>query len=358
MATNTEKRALSIMVELPPFPEGWYFVAERTDIERRKLIEKTWMGEQIVAWCDLEGNICVADAFCPHLGSHMGPTVGGVVRDGCLVCPFHGFEFDTSGRCVATPNSPPPRAAKLKLYHTVEVYGMVLAWWGIGGRPPQWHLPDELSTGKEWGGLRSTALRFRGHPQETTENSVDLEHLAYTHGYGDVEPTASLSIDGAYLKSCFDFTNVRRVAGLFDIKSDISTITHVHGLGYSLVEFHESNIGFDARMWVLATPIDGEFIEVTLATQVQKIRKPGRFIAGMGFLPLGLRQRLMGRFMLSEERRFVLQDVTIWERKRFQSPPRLCRADGPIGKYRLYCRQFYPGVQSSQIQRAASQRGV
>lgn len=357
MATITRSRPLSIIRELPRFPEGWYFVAERTDVLRRRLIEKTWLGEQIVVWGDLEGRICVADAFCPHLGSHMGPTVGGKVRDGCLVCPFHGFVFDTTGRCVATPNAPPPRAAKLKVYHTREICGMVFAWWGIGGRPPQWHLPDEPPTGTEWGRLRSTALRFRGHPQETTENSVDLEHLAYTHGYDDVEPTASLSIDGAYLKSCFDFRNVRRVAGLFDIVSEISTVTHVHGLGYSFVEIHESNIGFDARMWVLATPIDGEFIEVTLATQVLKLRRPGRFIAGLGFLPPGLRQRLMGRFLLSEERRYVLQDVVIWERKRFQSPPRLCRTDGPIGKYRLYCRQFYTEVSSGSEHRLKIKQG-
>ena len=357
MATNIEKRARSIMIELPPFPEGWYFVAERREIQRRNLIEKTWLGEQIVAWYDLEGRICVADAYCPHLGSHMGPTAGGTVRDGCLVCPFHGFVFNTSGRCVATPNAPPPRAAQLKLYHTREICGMIFAWWGIGGRPPQWHLPEEPSTDTVWGRLRSTALRFRGHPQETTENSVDLEHLAYTHGYHDVEPTASLSVDGAYLKSCFDFKNVRKVMGVFGVESDISTITHVHGLGYSFVEIHESNIGLDARMWVLATPIDGEFIEVTLATQVQKIRRPRRFMAGLRFLPPGLRQRLMGRFLLSEERRFVAQDVVIWERKRYRSPPRLCRTDGPIGKYRLYCRQFYPGVGSTHIRRDALARG-
>lgn len=330
------------MLELPPFPEGWYFIASREDIQRSKLIEKTWLGEQIVAWCDEQGRICVADAFCPHLGSHMGPTVGGLVRDGCLVCPFHGFEFDTTGRCVATPNSPAPKAARLKVYETREILGMVFAWWGMGGRPPQWELPEEPPGGAEWSKLRSTTLRFRGHPQETTENSVDVEHLGYTHGYDDVEPTASLTIDGAYLKSCFDFNNVRRTAGLFDIVSEISAVAHVHGLGYSFVEFHEKTIGMDARMWVLATPIDGTFIELTLVTQARDVRKPGRFIVGMGFLPMRVRRWVTSRLLLSEERRYVMQDVVIWERKRFRSPPRLCRTDGPIGKYRLYCRQFYP----------------
>ena len=343
-ATKTNRRSLDRLDELPPFPEGWYFVATRESILRRKLIEKTWVGAEIVAWCDGNGRICVADAFCPHLGSHMGPTVGGVVRDGCLVCPFHGFTFDTTGQCVATPTAPAPRATKLKVYETREILGLVFAWWGAGGRPPQWELPDEPPTGAEWSGMRSHTFRFRGHPQETTENSVDLEHLGYTHGYGDVEPVGTLSIDGAYLKSCFDFRAVHKVGGLINIVSDVSTVTHVHGLGYSLVEFHERNIGMRSRLWVLATPIDGTFVELALVNQVREIRKPGRFFAGLGFLPIRLRHRLMNMIIMREEKRYLSEDVVIWERKRYRSPPRLSRADGPIGKYRRYCRQFYPEV--------------
>ena len=343
MIGNNNGRIPRRVDELPPFPEGWYFVATRETLLKEKLVEKTWMGEEIVAWCDDEGRVCVADAFCPHLGSHMGPTAGGAIRDGCLVCPFHGFTFDATGQCVATPNAPAPRAAKLKLYETREILGMVFAWYGVGGRPPQWDLPAEPSIRAVWSKVRTTTLRFRGHPQETTENSVDTEHLEYTHGYRDVEPTA-FSIDGAYLRSCFDFKTVWTIMGLIHIESDVSVVTHVHGLGFSLVEFHEKSIGMDSRMWVLATPVDGTLIDLTLATQVREIRRPRRFVTGLGFLPVGLRHGLMSRFILSGERRYVLQDVVVWERKRYQSPPHLSRADGPIGKYRLYCRQFYPGL--------------
>ena len=342
--------------ELPPFPEGWYYLTSRKTLLREKLIEKTWMGEEIVAWSDGEGRICVADAFCPHLGSHLGPTVGGQVRDGCLVCPFHGFQFDTTGQCVRTPHAPAPRAAKLKVYETREILGMIFAWWGLGGRPPQWDLPEEPSTAGEWSDVQSTTLRFRGHPQETTENSVDVEHLGYTHGYTDVEPTEPVSIDGAYLKSCFDFRNVRRIAGLFEIVSDISTVVHVHGLGFSYVEIHEKTIGLNARMWVLSTPADETDVDLTLATQVRELRKPGKFFAGLGFLPVSLRHRLLSRIFLSEERRFVLQDVVIWERKQYRVPPRLSRADGPIGKYRRYCRQFYSELQAEPGRAAARVR--
>lgn len=172
MITKTDQRPLSPNAELPPFPEGWYFVANRESILRKKLIEKTWMGQEVVAWCDDEGRICISDAICPHLGSHLGPTVGGKVRDGCLVCPFHGFEFDATGQCVATPHAPPPSGAKLNVYETAEILGMVFAWWGAAGRPSLWRLPDEPPAGAEWSKLRSCTLRFRGHPQETTENSA------------------------------------------------------------------------------------------------------------------------------------------------------------------------------------------
>ncbi|MCY3766826.1 MAG: Rieske 2Fe-2S domain-containing protein [Gemmatimonadetes bacterium] len=327
---------------LPPFPEGWYLVETRESLLREKLIEKTWMGEEIVAWCDEEGRVCVADSICPHLGSSLGPDVGGKVCDGRLVCPFHGFEFDTTGQCVATPNAPAPRAAKLKVYETREILGLVFAWYGNGNRPAHWDLPGEPPTGAQWSKLGFRRLRFRSHPQETAENSVDLGHLRYVHGYDKVNPVGSVTVDGAYLKSCFDFRRVRRFLGMKDLVYEVSAITHIHGLGYSYVEIHEKTIDMHARLWVLPIPVDGAVIDLVLAGQLMEIRKPGRFITGLGFLPMKLRQRLMNHILLGQQKRDVLQDVVIWEKKRHRSPPRLCRADGPIGTYRRYCRQFYP----------------
>ena len=342
MTRNIKRLSTDSMNELPAFPEGWYFVASRTSILREKLIERMWLGEEIVSWCDEAGRICVADAVCPHLGSHLGPEVGGEVCNGRLVCPFHGFEFDATGQCVATPNAPAPRAAKLKVYETREILGMVFAWWGSEGRPSQWDLPSALSTGAEWGELGFRTLRFRGHPQETAENSVDVGHLRYVHGYDNVNPVGSVTVDGAYLKSCFDFKRVRRILGLKDLVYEISAVTHIYGLGYSFVEIHEKTIDMNARLWVLPTPIDGTLIDLVLVSQLREIRKPRRFITGLGFAPMKLRQRLMNYILLSQQKRDVLQDVVIWERKRYRSRPRLCRADGPIGMYRRYCRQFYP----------------
>ena len=325
-----------------PFPEGWYFVASRRTIEKEKLIQKTWMGENIVAYCDESGNICVAEAYCPHLGSNLSPTAGGRVREGRLVCPFHGYEFDATGTCVATPYAPAPRFTSLRVFESREIAGMIFAWWGSEGREAQWRLPAESLDEDGWCDLELRTVRFAGHPQETSENAVDLAHLRYVHGFGAVERVEPVSVDGPHLRSRFNFQSTRSLAKVANLTFDLSADTHVYGLGYSFVDIREHSIGMDMRLWVLATPVDGTLIEMTLASQIREIRKPQRWLAGLGFLPVGLRAPLINKFTASQQVREVLQDEIIWSRKRYQARPRLCKSDGEITRYRRYCAQFYP----------------
>ncbi len=327
---------------LYPFPEGWYFIASRETIETKRLFRKTWLGEQIVVWCNEDGDICVADAACPHLGSDLGPEAGGRVRNGCLVCPFHGFEYDVTGQCVATPYAPAPRSVRLRVFETCEILGLVFAWWGSGGRPRQWDLPASPSTGADWGNMEFWSVRFAGHPQETSENSVDIGHLRYVHGYNSVNVVGSVSVDGAWLKSCFDFKRTGTIAGIKCFTYNISAVTHVHGLGYSFVEVREHSINMEFRLWVLATPINGELIEFTLISQLRQLVRPKRLIVGMRFLPPRLRTWIMSKIIMAVQKRDVLQDVAIWSRKQYRLYPMLCRSDGEIGKYRRWCKQFYP----------------
>ena len=184
---------VSTAVPLDPFPDGWYVIGESDDIRVGKLIEKIWMGEQIVVWRGPDGTVCVADAFCPHLGSHLGPTTGGRIRNGNLVCPFHGFEYDVTGQCVATPTAPPPRSARLRRFETAEVNGFVFAYHGRTPDEPTWQVPD-FSGGPSFRAAKR--LRFPGHPQTTSENSVDLAHLGHIHGYRELEQTTPTTVDG------------------------------------------------------------------------------------------------------------------------------------------------------------------
>ena len=332
---------------LSPFPEGWYFIETRQAIEKAKLVSRTWMGEEIIAWIDGEGTICVAEAHCPHLGANLAPEVGGRVVNGQLVCPFHGFTYDATGQCISTPYTNPPPTARLRMFHIEERMGLIFGWWGIDRRPPQWPMPDEQEDTQGWSSLERKSVRFAGHPQETTENSVDYSHLNYVHGFGEVSRTAPLVIEGHRLESRFEFQTRKPIARLAHFTFDISASTFVYGLGVSYVEVREHSVGMDLRLWVLATPIDGTNVEMTLFSQVKEITSPKRFLVGMRFLPTKLRAPLMNKFMAAYQIQDVKKDVIIWNRKKYRSRPRLFRLDGDIMPFRKYCEQFYPNTKTA-----------
>ena len=343
---------------LPPFPEGWFYIAARRELRGGRLVARKWMGIDIVVWRDAEGRIGAARSVCPHLGADLSPDAGGRVTDGLLVCPFHHFCFDASGQCVATPSGSPARSARLSVIETQEVSGLIFGWWGIGGRPPQWRLPpvdaladrgapESAPSGPDrpsdlWSSQEFRTIRFPGHPQETTENSVDIAHLSSVHGYSNVTHPAPAAIDGPRLTNSFGFTVSRKFAKLAKVDFEVSATALVVGLGYSLVEIREHCIGMDARMWILATPIDGTLIDFTLVSAIRPLRRPRRRIAGLAFLPVGVRTSLMNKFVLYMQMVFVKQDVVIWSRKNYLPRPRLARGDADMAKYREYCKQFYP----------------
>ena len=69
---STRRRPVVYTSTLDPFPEGWYYVASRSELLKSRLIQKTWMGENEIVWCDDSGRVCVAEATCPHLGADPG----------------------------------------------------------------------------------------------------------------------------------------------------------------------------------------------------------------------------------------------------------------------------------------------
>ena len=230
----------------------------------------------------------------------------------------------------------------MRVFETEEVQGLIFAWWGIGGREPQWSLPADPPDQTGSSDLEIGTTRFPGHPQETTGNSVDLAHFHYVHGYGSVKRTEPVSVDGPCLESRFDFKSTRTLAKIATFTIDVSASTGVFGLGYSFVEIREHSIGMDLRLWVLATPVECTLIDLTLVSQVREIHSPRRRIAGLGFLPMRLRAPIMNKFTAVLQHRDVLQDVVIWRRKRYRSRPHLCRSEGEIMLYRAYCAEFYP----------------
>ena len=333
IATDGESKTYPASGRLDPFPNGWFCIERGEALTSGRLIEKKWMGRDIVAWRDSNGRVCVADAICPHLGSHLGPSTGGRLLGDHLVCPFHGFRYDTLGRCVARPGGPPPRSARLGCFQVAEANGFVFAWHHHSGEEPGWW-PAEMtnSVAKRSVGI----VRMAGHPQVTSENSVDSAHFSYIHGYQEFRQLAKAQVAGPILRSSYGFRRNMLTRGLRWAKIEVEIAIEVWGLGISTV-FVETRSGMRVRQWVLSTPVDGDVVDCWLAVDVERLPQ-WRWIRG----PMDwLGRRLSARLFLMELVQEVKKDAEIWERLNFRSRPVLSGADRDILRFRKYCEQFY-----------------
>lgn len=327
-----------------PFPDGWFFVCYSRDLPRGKLFSKTFMGKEIVAFRGASGEVCVADAYCPHLGAHMGK--GGCVEGDAIKCPFHGFRFAEDGKCVSTPYGELPKAAKLDKWPVHEFNGFILAYYDAEGRAPTWRVPEMDDTG--YSELVTRHWRLRGHPQETTENGVDSGHLMTVHGYKELEVLEPTRVEGPHLTGAY---RMRRHAGpleLLNVKLDPEFRVHVWGLGFSLVETGVANYGLWGRQFIFATPSDGEYIDLHIALRVKKLAHPERILPGLQMIPEPILTRLVRMFFMKGFENDINQDFDIWENKGYVLRPHLAKGDGPIGIYRRYCRQFYPELRARE----------
>ena len=60
----------------------------------------------------------------------------------------------------------------------------------------------------DWTGLWGTKLELRSHPQETSENSVDLGHFTEVHSFNSATTKAKANLN-ASAKSCIFYISVR-----------------------------------------------------------------------------------------------------------------------------------------------------
>ena len=161
-------------------PNQWYAILESNEIKKGKIISVTRMGEKLVAWRNSQGELAVMLDKCPHRG--VAFSVGKLIGN-CIQCPFHGFEYDTSGKCTLVPaigsNTQPPKALFVRSYPVREAHGFVYMWWGEPREtyPP---LPWFESIGED---MVYTTLRdhWASHYARAIENQLDVVHLPFIH---------------------------------------------------------------------------------------------------------------------------------------------------------------------------------
>lgn len=301
-----------------PLPFGWFSLGRLDELPADEVATVAAFGTELVLWRDAAGDRHVAEAWCPHLGAHLGH--GGRVEDDCLVCPFHEWSFDAGGANVAIPYAERPnRKGRLRTYPTVLRNGHLLAWYhpdpAVG---PRWEVPEALPA--EPVECMRMDRRVRSVWQEVAENSVDMAHFKSVHGVGRVADVGELHIDGPFrrVRSTQAFTTSRG-----ELEGQIESNSFGPGMGS--VQF--TLVG-TVTMTSATTPVDDEHVDVRFTMY----HEAGDEIAGK-----------IGAAFGAEVRRQFDQDVPIWEHKRYQPSPALAPSEKPITEFRRWAAQFYAG---------------
>jgi phenylpropionate dioxygenase-like ring-hydroxylating dioxygenase large terminal subunit len=318
----------------PPYPNGWFGVGYSDELAIGQVQPLSYFGRELVAFRGSDGKLSVLDAFCPHLGAHLG--YGGKV-DGCaVVCPFHAWRFDGTGSCVDVPYAKkiPPKA-KIAPWSVREVNGLILVWHHADGAPPAWEVPvlDEVGH-EEWTGFERRKWTIRTRNQEMAENAVDSAHFHFLHGTSNM-PESRAEAAGPILK-VFSTTGMSTPRGGVDGSVESTS----YGFGYSTIRFKGI---VDTLLISSMAPVDEEHVDVRFAFHLKKW--PDKDVT-----------KTVGKAFVREVTRQLEQDIPIWEHKTYFDRPVLCDGDGPIGLFRKWARQFYstPAADADTVPAAQS----
>lgn len=97
---------------------GWVDVCEVSEIPSSRARVVRQAGREAIAVVNNEGSITAVSNVCAHQG---GPLGEGQVIDGCLTCPWHGYQYDPATGC-----SPPPYTERVRTYEVRVEGGRVL----------------------------------------------------------------------------------------------------------------------------------------------------------------------------------------------------------------------------------------
>jgi 5,5'-dehydrodivanillate O-demethylase len=160
----------------------WQPVAASAELSAEKPIKSVHLlGEKLVVYRDTKGSYGLVGERCPHRSASL--AYGRVDAEG-IRCPYHGWKFDATGRCLQQPAEPPDGGFKDKIKHTAypveKLGGLLFGYLGPLPAPvlPRW---DVLAweDGRRWIEVQEP---LRCNWLQPMENSVDPSHLYWLHG--------------------------------------------------------------------------------------------------------------------------------------------------------------------------------
>lgn len=313
-------------------PNQWYVVMDSRQVKGEP-VGVTRMGEKLVFWRDMSGEVSCLRDRCVHRGVELSK---GKRVEGHLQCPFHGFLYDTSGAVVRIPangkNAPVPERFKVHSYPTYEAHGFIWIWWGENPpadlNPPRFFedLDESFSYGRAYD-------PWDAHYSRVIENQLDVVHLPFVH-YNTIGRGNRTLVDGPIVqwvdeeRFCFyvynrvdDGTPPRR-------PDDMSPPDPEHDfrLCFIFPNLWQNYISDDVRVMAAFVPVDHEHTLLYLRFYQRFLRVPLlRDLVNALAMPLNI-------YIAHQDRRVVITQQP--KPSSARSDEKLIQGDRPIIEYR------------------------
>jgi phenylpropionate dioxygenase-like ring-hydroxylating dioxygenase large terminal subunit len=294
---------------------GWFSVERSHQLAVGEVKPVRAFDRELVLYRTRSGVAVLQDAFCPHLGAHLGHegrVIGESVR-----CPFHGWQFGTDGKCTHIPYCDEiPDRARLRTWHTEEKNGEIYVWFHPENTLPQWGLPDLPELGDPgWTVPRYTEHLVPAHVQDICENSCDPVHFRYVHGQMEVpDSTVTIDDDG-------------RTMHLHSEMANADYPNHLHATTYSP--------GF-----AMVRTTYGPNAEMIMYNSAQPISRHETFMRWTLLVRREI-EDLVGDDVMKGIIDGLGDDYPIWANKVHKHRPVLCKGDQTLVTFRRWVRQFY-----------------
>lgn len=331
-------------------PTGWFQVAWSAEVQPGEVRRMKYFDREMICWRTASGEAVVMDAYCEHLGAHLG--YGGHVDGDVIQCPFHGWQWNKEGRNVCIPyESRPNRGRRIRSYPVVERNESIYIWHDIDGRPPYFDAPDVFASfadGSSADDYYPQMTLFREglelHPQYVLENGVDFAHFKYVHQTPIVPVFTRHDFDQpvSYVDFTITFEGDENQS-IDDVKSGVEAING--GLGIAVTKSWGM---VDNRTISAVTPVDEHTSDVRFMVYIGRpknaVKDPDRAAA---------KARQFGEEVIWQ----FTQDIHIWSHQRYSDPPALAGSEYEgFTAIRKWATQFYPdglGGSAAELQSTA-----
>ena len=311
-------------------PNQWYAILDSNEVRSGKLVGVTRMGEKLVAWRDSKGQVTVMRDLCPHRGVALS---AGELKSDCIMCPFHGFEYDTSGRCTVIPangrSAPVPKAFRVQAYPTHEAHGFIFIWWGQPvGKVPLPRFFDDIDESFSYGATRDP---WRAHYSRVIENQLDVPHVPFIH-HNSIGRGGRTVIDGPWVEwkdpdRFFIHTWSRPEDGVPARRADeMPRPDKTFHLDFIFPNLWQNYISADVRAVIAFVPVDDENTLMYLRFYQKFMRTPVlRHVVNRLAIPFNA-------YVAHQDRRVVQTQLP--KRSDLRMGEKLIPGDGPIIAYR------------------------